>query len=94
MGVLLHYVRLYGLDCGKNEQHSSLKVEGRASIDMGISSRPISDHNIDSLQSTQLITMSSLLQPTNIGKTLQLHNHVIMSALTRNRNTSNLTPAP
>ena len=38
--------------------------------------------------------MSALLQPTNIGATLQLRNRIVMSALTRNRNTSALTPGP
>ena len=38
--------------------------------------------------------MSTLLQPTTIGSSLQLRNRITMSALTRNRNTPNLTPGP
>jgi 2,4-dienoyl-CoA reductase-like NADH-dependent reductase (Old Yellow Enzyme family) len=38
--------------------------------------------------------MSTLLQPTTIGKTLHLHNRITMSALTRNRNVDNLKPGP
>jgi 2,4-dienoyl-CoA reductase-like NADH-dependent reductase (Old Yellow Enzyme family) len=38
--------------------------------------------------------MSALLQPTTIGKTLQLRNRITMSALTRNRNVDNLKPGP
>ena len=36
--------------------------------------------------------MSSLLQPATIGATLHLRNRIIMSSMTRNRNTENLTP--
>ena len=42
----------------------------------------------------QLLTMSALLQPTTIGKTLQLRNRIVMSALTRNRNVDDLKPGP
>jgi N-ethylmaleimide reductase len=38
--------------------------------------------------------MSTLLQPTTIGKTLQLRNRITMSALTRNRNVDALKPGP
>jgi 2,4-dienoyl-CoA reductase-like NADH-dependent reductase (Old Yellow Enzyme family) len=38
--------------------------------------------------------MSALLSPTTIGSTLQLHNRITMSALTRNRNIDNLKPGP
>ena len=38
--------------------------------------------------------MSTLLQPTTIGNTLHLRNRIVMSALTRNRNTDNLKPGP
>ena len=38
--------------------------------------------------------MSALLQPTTIGKSLQLRNRIVMSALTRNRNIDNLKPGP
>ena len=38
--------------------------------------------------------MSALLQPTNIGATLQLRNRIVMSALTRNRNVDDLKPGP
>lgn len=43
---------------------------------------------------TQLNKMSALLQPTTIGKTLQLRNRIVMSALTRNRNVDDLEPGP
>ena len=38
--------------------------------------------------------MSALLQPTILGKTLQLNNRITMSALTRNRNVNALKPGP
>ena len=38
--------------------------------------------------------MSVLLEPTHLGKTLQLRNRIVMSALTRNRNVDGLKPGP
>ena len=38
--------------------------------------------------------MSALLQPTTIGKTLQLRKRILMSALTRNCNVEGLEPGP
>lgn len=38
--------------------------------------------------------MSTLLQPTTIGTSLQLRNRIVMSALTRNRNVDDLKPGP